>query len=64
MRLEIPRGMRDFLPEEKIKRDEIINKIRTVFENYGFVPLDTHVMEILELLKGKFGEEEKLIYEF
>ncbi len=64
MRLETPRGMRDFLPEEKIKRDEIINKIRTVFENYGFVPLETPVMENLELLKGKYGEEEKLIYEF
>lgn len=65
--LETVRGMRDFLPEEKILRDEIIEKIKKVFEIYGFVPLETPVLENLELLKGpgQYGDEAlKLVYDF
>ena len=64
MALETVRGMRDFLPEVKIDRDSIISIIRETFEKYGFVPLETPVLENAELLKGKYGDEEKLIYEF
>lgn len=65
--LETVRGMRDFLPEDKILRDEIIGKIKKVFETYGFAPLETPVLENLELLKGKdqLGDEAlKLVYDF
>lgn len=58
------KGMRDFLPEDMIKRDYIISIIKKIFEKYGFDPLETPVVEYAELLEGKYGEEEKLIYKF
>ncbi|MEK6923294.1 MAG: histidine--tRNA ligase [Nanoarchaeota archaeon] len=64
---ETVKGMRDFLPEEKIFRDEVIEKIKTVFEIYGFSPLETPAVESKELLtgKGQYGDEAlKLIYDF
>jgi len=65
--LETVRGMRDFMPEDKIVRDEVIGKIKKVFESYGFAPLETPVLENFDLLRGKgqYGDEAlKLIYEF
>ncbi|MEX2007476.1 MAG: histidine--tRNA ligase, partial [Candidatus Levyibacteriota bacterium] len=57
-------GFRDFLPKEAKKRQYVIDKIRGVFESYGFEPLETPALEYAEVLKGKYGEEEKLIYDF
>ena len=65
--LETVRGMRDFMPEEKIMRDSVIEKIKKVFESYGFAPLETPVLENLELMKreGGLGDEAlKLVYDF
>lgn len=56
--LETPRGFRDFPPEEKILRDKVINKIKKIFENYGFSPLETPTVEKLEILEAKFGAGE------
>jgi histidyl-tRNA synthetase len=62
---QIPKGFRDFLPEKKIIRQQIIEQIRGVFENYGFVPLETPCLEYAETLEGKYGEEgDRLIYKF
>ena len=62
---QIPKGFRDFLPEKKIIRQQIIEQIRCVFENYGFVPLETPCLEYAETLEGKYGEEgDRLIYKF
>ena len=58
------KGMRDFLPEDMIKRDYIISIIKKIFEKYGFDPLETPSVEYAELLEGKYGEDEKLIYKF
>lgn len=58
------KGFRDFLPKEAKKRQWLIETLRSVFESYGFEPLETPALEYAELLKGKYGEEEKLIYEF
>src|SRR5437762_11463598 len=59
----IPQGTRDFGPDVVRKRDYIFNTIRTVFERYGFQPLETPAMENLETLMGKYGEEgDKLIF--
>lgn len=58
------RGFRDFLPSQAKKRQWLIGKLRSVFESYGFEPLETPAIERAEILKGKYGEEEKLIYEF
>ena len=59
-----PKGFRDIKPEVAQKRREAINKIVSVLEDSGFVPIETPTIEFAETLKGKYGEEEKLIYEF
>ena len=51
------RGMRDFLPEDVRKRELVISVIKTVFERYGFEPLETPAAENIETLMGKYGEE-------
>lgn len=57
------RGMRDFLPAEMIRREEIFAYLREVFRRYGFSPLETPAVEYLDVLLGKYGTEgEKLIY--
>jgi len=59
----LPQGTRDFGPATVRKRNYIFNTIRTVFELYGFQPLETPAMEQLETLMGKYGEEgDKLIF--
>ncbi|MGZ3851891.1 MAG: histidine--tRNA ligase [Flavisolibacter sp.] len=59
----LPQGTRDFGPEVVRKRQYILNTIRSVFELYGFQPLETPAMENLDTLMGKYGEEgDKLIF--
>jgi histidyl-tRNA synthetase len=59
----LPQGTRDFGPEVVRKRNYIFNTIRSVFELYGFQPLETPAMENLETLMGKYGDEgDKLIF--
>ena len=60
----VPRGMRDILPEQMIRRQYVIDAIRDVFEEFGFEPLQTPAMELSEVLTGKYGPDaEKLIYQ-
>lgn len=49
--------MRDFLPAELAKRRHVINTIQTVYEKYGFVPVETPSIENLSTLLGKYGDE-------
>jgi len=59
----LPQGTRDFSPEIVRKRNFIFNTIKSVFELYGFQPLETPAMENLDTLTGKYGEEgDKLIF--
>jgi histidyl-tRNA synthetase len=51
------RGMRDFLPADIRKREYVIGIIKSVYESYGFEPLETPAVENLETLMGKYGEE-------
>ena len=53
----IPKGMRDFLPEQMLRRQYVIDIIKTVFEKYGYQPLETPSIEKLDVLSGKYGEE-------
>lgn len=63
MKPSLPQGTRDFGPDVVRKRQYILNIIKTVFELYGFQPLETPAMENLETLMGKYGEEgDKLIF--
>lgn len=61
---QILKGFRDYLPEQMLLRQEVMNRIRRVFESHGFEPLDTPVLEYMEILTGKAGENEKLMYHF
>ncbi len=59
----IPKGTRDFLPEEMRKRNYIFNTIKDVFALYGFQQIETPAMENLSTLMGKYGEEgDKLLF--
>lgn len=59
----IPRGTRDFLPAQMLKRQRIMEIIETVFKKYSYEPLQTPTIEKLEVLTGKYGEEgEQLIF--
>jgi histidyl-tRNA synthetase len=59
----LPQGMRDFGPETVRKRTFIFDTIRSVFELYGYEPLETPAMENLDTLLGKYGDEgDKLIF--
>lgn len=63
MKPSIPQGTRDFSPEEVRKRQYIFNTLKTIFETYGFQPLETPSMENLTTLMGKYGEEgDRLIF--
>ncbi len=59
----LPQGTRDFSAAVVRKRNYIFQTIRSVFELYGFQPLETPAMENLDTLMGKYGEEgDKLIF--
>lgn len=59
----IPKGTRDFSPEEMAKRNYIFDTIRGVFKLYGFRQIETPAMENLSTLMGKYGEEgDKLLF--
>ncbi|MGC1243835.1 MAG: histidine--tRNA ligase [Chryseosolibacter sp.] len=53
----LPKGTRDFGPATMAKRQFIFDAIRTVFQTFGFQPLETPAMENLSTLTGKYGEE-------
>ncbi|MCI2430009.1 histidine--tRNA ligase [Candidatus Acetothermia bacterium] len=63
MELQLPRGMRDFPPEEKILRDEVIATLKKIFELYGFNPLETPIVERWEILSAKYAGGTELLKE-
>ncbi|MCR5713823.1 MAG: histidine--tRNA ligase [Bacteroidales bacterium] len=59
----IPKGTRDFSPEEISRRNYIFDTIKSVYRSYGFQPIETPSMEYLSTLMGKYGEEgDKLLF--
>jgi len=57
------RGFRDLLPTEMLLRNEVVDRIRRVYESFGFVPLDTPILEALPTLTGSGGAEtDQLIF--
>ena len=60
-----PRGMRDLMPNEALFRRELLEKIERVFRRYGFLTIDTPVLEATKILTAKdvIGDESKLIFE-
>jgi len=61
---QVLKGFRDYMPRHMILRRRIIDTFRTIFERHGFEPLDTPALEHIEVLLGKAGENEKLMYRF
>ncbi len=62
-RPSIPKGTRDFSPEETAKRNYIFDTIKEVYRLYGFRQIETPAMENLSTLMGKYGEEgDKLLF--
>ena len=57
MEVGIPKGTRDFLPIEVARRKWMVGIIEEVFKTYGYVPIETPVLENLSTLTGKYGEE-------
>ena len=59
----IPKGTRDFTPQEMANRNYIFNTIKDVFRLYGYQQIETPAMENLSTLMGKYGEEgDKLLF--
>ena len=58
-----PRGMRDFLPLEKLKREQVLARIRGTYRSHGFSEIETPALEDLaKLTSGQGGDNEKLAY--
>ena len=59
----IPKGTRDFLPQDVLKRNYIFDTIKNSFKIYGFSPIETPSFELLNTLIGKYGDEgDRLIF--
>ena len=63
MELQLPKGTRDFSPEEKILRDKVVNTLKEVFELYGFAPLDTPILEKFDVLSSKYAGGAEILKE-
>ncbi|GLR18152.1 histidine--tRNA ligase [Portibacter lacus] len=57
MKPSLPKGIRDFLPNEVLKRKYIFETVEKVFKKNAYVAIETPTMENLETLTGKYGEE-------
>ncbi|MGN6134289.1 MAG: histidine--tRNA ligase [Aureliella sp.] len=58
-------GFRDYLPETMMPRERIMETARRVYRSYGFCPIDTPALELLEILTGKGSDEtDRQIYRF
>ncbi len=65
MKPQALKGFRDYLPEEMLAKDRMLDAVRRVFESHGYPPVQTPALEYAELLLGKYGEEgEMLLYRF
>ena len=55
-------GMRDLLPVDMLPRERVLAEFRRAFQLYGFAPVETPALEYLEILTGKYGDDEQLLY--
>ena len=63
MELQLPKGTKDFPPEEKIVRDKIVSTLKNVFELYGYSPLETPVIERYDVLSSKYAGGAEILKE-
>mgnify|MGYP003739367295 CR=1 FL=1 len=50
------KGARDFLPEQMLHRERILEIMRKTFKKYGYAPVETPAIEYLDILTGKYGD--------
>jgi len=58
------RGFRDFMPDEARKREWLKERLASIFESWGYQPIESPTLESLEIFVGQIGEDEKLFYQF
>ncbi|MBI4361174.1 histidine--tRNA ligase [Candidatus Micrarchaeota archaeon] len=63
MDLTPAKGMRDFLPPEAARREHVVDTLKKAFKRYGFLPLETPVVERYEVLSSKFAGGEEILKE-
>jgi histidyl-tRNA synthetase len=63
-KLQTLKGFRDFLPGAAKKRQWLVREIQTLFESWGYEPVESPTLEYAELFKGQIGEDEKLFFKF
>ena len=63
MELQLPKGTRDFSPEEKILRDKIVETLKEIFEIYGYAALDTPILERFDVLASKYAGGAEILKE-
>src|SRR3989344_2233404 len=63
MKLQPPKGTRDFAPVEMIARNKIIGTLKEVFEIYGYSPLETPSFEKYEVLASKYAGGSEILKE-
>ncbi|XP_041972626.1 histidine--tRNA ligase, cytoplasmic isoform X3 [Aricia agestis] len=61
--LKTAKGTRDYNPQQMTIRNNVLDKIITVFKRHGAECIDTPVFELKDVLTGKYGEDSKLIYD-
>ena len=61
--LKCPKGTRDYDPFQMAIREGVFDVIKCCFKRHGAVSISTPVFELKETLLGKYGEDEKLIYD-
>ena len=60
---KVPKGTRDYTPDQMRIREQVFATIRRVFKRHGGSEIDTPIFELKEVLTGKYGEDSKLIYD-
>ena len=63
MELQLPKGTRDFSPEEKIAANKIVDTLKEVFELYGYAPLETPIFERFDVLASKYAGGTEILKE-
>lgn len=63
MELKNIKGSNDYLPKEQIIRNQIIDKLKKVFENYGYMPLETTTLCYYDLLASKYAGGAEILKE-
>lgn len=63
IKLQNLKGTTDFLPEEQVIRNKIIDKLKSNFEEFGYMPLETPILNHYDLLKFKYEDDAEILNE-